>query len=127
VKTTGDFGFADAAAEQFACLICMQGGGKGPAKTFAILPGMGKPRANALTQNLALELGVFQFFAIRRLCGVRDYAKPQQKDPLRPLSSLIWCSALSRLEKRGDQRVGCLESPAAQGKWHYGFNRLQLL
>jgi hypothetical protein len=35
----------------------MQAGGKGSAKTFAILSGMGKPGANALTQNLALELG----------------------------------------------------------------------
>ena len=57
VKTAGDFGFANAAAEQFADLVGMQGSSNGSAQTFAVLPRMGKSSTNTLAQNLAFELG----------------------------------------------------------------------
>src|ERR1700739_3418518 len=36
-------------------------------------------------------------------------------------------SALSRFEKRGNQRVGRFESSATQAKWHNRIDRLQLV
>jgi hypothetical protein len=54
-KTARDFGFAYAGAAQFADLIGVQGGRNRSAQTFAVLPGMGQARANAVAQKHALE------------------------------------------------------------------------
>jgi len=47
-----------------------------PAKLYAVGFGSGASLAGAGADQLALELGVLRRTAIRRLCGVRDYAKP---------------------------------------------------
>ena len=42
------------------------------------------------------------------------------------LQSMMWDSALYRLEQRSDQRVGRFESSTTQAKWHNRLDRLQL-
>src|ERR1700686_2662786 len=39
------------------------------------------------------------------LCGVRDYAKPQRRSGGAACISVMWDSALSRLEQGNDRRV----------------------
>ena len=63
----------------------------------------------------------------RRLCGGRDYAKPQRRSGGAACMSVMWDSALSRSEQRSNQRIGCLESAATQAKRQYGLYDLQLL
>jgi undecaprenyl pyrophosphate phosphatase UppP len=54
---SGDLGFANAAAEKFTDLICMQGSGNGAAQALAVLPGVSQACTNPFAQDLAFELG----------------------------------------------------------------------
>jgi hypothetical protein len=53
---------------------------------------LGTPHASAhpLNNKVAFQLGVLQFFAIRRLCGARDYAKPQHRGGTVACISVMW-------------------------------------
>jgi len=98
-----------------------------PTGPLALLPRGDLLVAGAFGDDLPFELRILRFSAIRALCGARDYAKPQRQSGGVACISIMWDSALYRLEQRRDQRVGRFESPTTQAKWHNRLDRLQLL
>jgi hypothetical protein len=47
-------------------------------------------RFHTVGDQTAFEFGVLQFFAICRLCGARDYAKPQHRGGTVACISVMW-------------------------------------
>jgi hypothetical protein len=93
VQAAGDLSFADARAGEFPYLDGVEGRREWPAQTLAVLAGVGQAGPNSFPQNLPFELRVLQLFAKCRLCGGRDYAKPQRRSSGAACVSSIWDSA----------------------------------
>jgi hypothetical protein len=56
LKTTGDFGFAEAGTAEFADLIGLKSRREGTAQTLAVGSRVGKAGTDAFAQNLSFEL-----------------------------------------------------------------------
>jgi hypothetical protein len=65
----------------------------GPAQALAVLAGMCQARADSFPEDFPFEFGILQLFAKRRLCGGRDYAKPQRRSSGAACMSAMWDSA----------------------------------
>ena len=89
---------------------------------------LGRHFAAAALHNRALRImGVMRCTALRPLCGVRDYAKPQRRSDGPACISVMRDSALSRLEQGSDQRVGRVGWPRVVTAATLGQNALAVI
>ena len=78
---------------QFPNLSRVESRSQRPTQPFVVQPGLGQAGPSSFPQNLPFKLGVLRRTAIRRLCGVRDYAKPARSSYAVADVSVIWDSA----------------------------------
>jgi hypothetical protein len=93
VQAAGDLGFTGTGTVEFSYLVGVEGCREWTAQALAVPAGVGQAGTNSFPQNLPLELRVLQLFAKCRLCGGRDYAKPQRRSSGAACVSSIWDSA----------------------------------
>ena len=93
MQTVGDFGFADAGTLELSHLVGVEDCCEWAAQALAVLACVRQSGAYPFPENLPFELGILQLFAKCRLCGGRDYAKPQRRSSGAACMSAMWDSA----------------------------------
>lgn len=113
-RMNGEIRLAKALAAWAITTVCCAHGRTASRKRIAGAVHTLSVRTGALELLVHGRILVLQFSTKGRCCGQRNYAKPHRQDGSVAGLPQTWCSALSRLKQRRDQRVWCFEATATQ-------------